>query len=88
MVEAGALGASEAEVLEAIDFGHQCCKKIIAGIRELVAQMGKPKMQYTPVALNQEIYDQIAAQYRADLADAARHRKNTPSSRATPRFTS
>jgi len=70
MVEAGALGASEAEVLEAIDFGHQCCKKIIAGIRELVAQMGKPKMQYTPVALNQEIYDQIAAQYRADLADA------------------
>src|SRR5271157_5730558 len=45
MVEAGSLGASEAEVLEAIDFGHQCCKKIIACIRELVAQAGKPKME-------------------------------------------
>ncbi len=70
MVEAGSLGAAEAEVLEAIDFGHQCCKKIVAGIRELVAQVGKPKMVYTPVPLNQEIYDQIAAQYQAELADA------------------
>ncbi len=35
-------------MLEAIDFGHQCCKKIVAGIRELVAQAGKPKMVYTP----------------------------------------
>jgi polyribonucleotide nucleotidyltransferase len=70
MVEAGAQEASEAEVLEAIDFGHQCAKKIVAGIRELVAQAGKPKMQFTPAPLNQELYDQIAAQCQADLTDA------------------
>ena len=70
MVEAGAHDASEAEVLDAIDFGHQCCKKIIGGIRELVTQMGKPKMQYTPVPLDQELYGQIESQYRAKLADA------------------
>jgi polyribonucleotide nucleotidyltransferase len=70
MVEAGSLGASEAEVLDAIDFGHQCCKKIVAGIRELVAQAGKPKMVFTPVALDQALYDQIASQYRVELADS------------------
>jgi polyribonucleotide nucleotidyltransferase len=70
MVEAGSHGASEAEVLEAIDFGHQCCKKIIAGIRQLVAQAGKPKMQFTPVALDKPLYDQLAGQVRDELADA------------------
>ena len=33
MVEAGAQQASEEEVLGAIEFGHDCCKKIAAGIR-------------------------------------------------------
>src|SRR5579875_3181127 len=36
MVEAGASEATEAEVVEAIEFGHACCRKIAAGIRELV----------------------------------------------------
>ncbi len=69
MVEAGAQGASEAEVLDAIDFGHACCKKIIAGIRSLMAQAGKPKMAFTPAPLDQKLYDAMAAQYRAELAD-------------------
>ena len=70
MVEAGALGASEAEVLEAIDFGHECCKKVVAGIRQLVAQAGKPKFEFTPAPVNQELYDQIAGQYQGELTDA------------------
>jgi polyribonucleotide nucleotidyltransferase len=69
MVEAGAQAASEAEVLDAIDFGHECCKKVIAGIRGLMAQAGKPKMQFTPPPINQEIYDKIAAGRRAELTD-------------------
>jgi polyribonucleotide nucleotidyltransferase len=69
MVEAGASRASEAEVLEAIDFGHQCCKKVIKGIRDLMAQAGKPKMVFTPVAPNAEIYAKIDAEYRAELID-------------------
>src|SRR6202163_3905568 len=36
MVEAGAQQASEAEILAAIEFGHDCCKKIATGIRELM----------------------------------------------------
>jgi polyribonucleotide nucleotidyltransferase len=69
MVEAGAQGASEAEVLDAIDFGHACCKKIIAGIRNLMAQAGKPKMPYTPPQLDPKLSDAMAAQYSAELAD-------------------
>src|SRR6516164_10876393 len=40
MVEAGAQQVSEAEVLGAIEFGHECCQKISAGIRELMAVAG------------------------------------------------
>jgi len=47
MVEAGAKQVSEAEVLGAIEFGHECCKKIAAGIRQLVKLAGKPKREFT-----------------------------------------
>src|SRR2546421_3079825 len=43
MVESGAQQATEAEVLGAIEFGHGCCKKIAAGIRELMKKCGKTK---------------------------------------------
>jgi polyribonucleotide nucleotidyltransferase len=48
MVESGAQQASEAEVLDAIEFGHDCCKKIAAAIRELVKKTGKTKKASTP----------------------------------------
>jgi|HigsolmetaAR201D_1030396.scaffolds.fasta_scaffold12860_2 polyribonucleotide nucleotidyltransferase len=70
MVEAGGNGASEAEAVDAIDYGHQCCKKIIAGIRELVQKAGKTKWEFTPPPINQELYDKISAEYRESLSDA------------------
>jgi polyribonucleotide nucleotidyltransferase len=70
MVEAGALHATEAEVLEAIEYGHECCKKIGAGVRELVKKAGKPKRAYTAPVINKEVYAQIEKQIRADLTDA------------------
>jgi polyribonucleotide nucleotidyltransferase len=70
MVEAGAQEASEADVIEAIDFGHECCKKIAAGIRELQAKAGKPKWAFTPPPIDEELYAQIEQQFRADLTDA------------------
>ncbi len=70
MVEAGAQHASEAEVLEAIEYGHLCCKKIAAGIRELVKKAGKTKRTYTPPETNKALYAQIEKQIRAELTDA------------------
>src|SRR5664279_269628 len=76
MVEAGAQQVSEAEVLGAIEFGHECCKKIAAGIRELVKLCGKPKFQYASPELDKALYDQIAKDVRADLADATNTKKH------------
>jgi polyribonucleotide nucleotidyltransferase len=70
MVEAGAQQVSEAEVLGAIEFGHECCKKIAAGIRQLVALAGKPKFKYERHTLDRELYKQIETAIRAELIAA------------------
>ena len=67
MVESGSQQASEAEVLSAIEFGHDCCKKIVAGVRELVKKTGKKKFEYTTPAINQPLYDQIAKAVKTEL---------------------
>jgi polyribonucleotide nucleotidyltransferase len=76
MVEAGASGASEAEVVEAIEFGHDCCKKIAAAIRELVKAVGKPKREFTSPAINQEILTKISDSVRTELSDALNTEKH------------
>ncbi|HTC91600.1 MAG TPA: polyribonucleotide nucleotidyltransferase, partial [Bryobacteraceae bacterium] len=70
MVEAGAQHASEEEVLEAIEYGHECCKKIAAGIRELVAKAGKKKWDVTAPVVNKTLYSSIESQIRKELTDA------------------
>ena len=75
MVEAGAQQATEAEVLAALEFGHDCCKKIAAAIRELVKKIGKPKMQFATPPINQDLYDKIAAGVRVELTDALNTQK-------------
>ena len=76
MVEAGAQQVSEADVLGAIEFGHECCKKIAAAIRQLVAVAGKPKRVFTPPVLDQEIYAKVSAAAREDLTDALNTQKH------------
>ncbi len=75
MVEAGANEATEEEVVDAIEFGHDCCKKIVSGIRELVKQVGKPKRGFTSPAGNQEMLGKISASVRTDLTDALNTQK-------------
>src|SRR5262250_2922256 len=70
MVEAGAQQVSEAEVLGAIEFGHNCCKKIATGIRELMKVAGKPKKVFTSPTLDQELYSAVAKSAREELTDA------------------
>jgi polyribonucleotide nucleotidyltransferase len=77
MVEAGAQQVSEERVVEAIEFGHDCCKKIVAGIRELMAKVGKTKWEYNPPAPNESIANKLAEQVRAELTDAMNTQKYT-----------
>jgi len=76
MVEAGAQQVSEADVLGAIEFGHDCCKKIAGAIRELMKLAGKPKREFTSPVLDAALYDQIAAAARVDLTDALNTQKH------------
>jgi polyribonucleotide nucleotidyltransferase len=75
MVESGAQQATEEEVLAAIEFGHECCKKICKGIQELMKKAGKKKRTYTPPVVNQELYDQISKSVSAELKDALNTQK-------------
>jgi polyribonucleotide nucleotidyltransferase len=76
MVEAGAQQVSEADVLGAIEFGHECCKKIAAGIRELMKLAGKPKREFVSPVLDAELYEQVAKEARTDLTDALNTEKH------------
>src|SRR6202048_3102931 len=75
MVEAGAQQVSEAEVLGAIEFGHECCKKIAAGIRELMKVEGKKKREFVTPPRDKDVYEQIAKSVRAELTDALNTQK-------------
>ena len=75
MVEAAANEASEAEVVGAIEFGHDCCRKITAAIRQLMAAAGKTKRVFTPAAVNQTVLTRISEAVRTDLSDALNTQK-------------
>ncbi len=70
MVEAGANHATEAEVIAAIEYGHECCKKVAAGIRELMAKAGKTKREFIPAATNEALLAEISKVIRVELTDA------------------
>ncbi len=75
MVEAGANQVSEEKVVEAIEFGHDCCKRIAKGIRALMAQAGKQKWAYEPPQPNASMAEKIAAEVRPELSDALNTQK-------------
>ncbi|HKE27377.1 MAG TPA: polyribonucleotide nucleotidyltransferase [Bryobacteraceae bacterium] len=70
MVEAGAQQVSEQDVLGAIEFGHSCCKKISAAIRELMKAAGKKKREFAQPELDKELYATIEKEVRIELTDA------------------
>ncbi|MCC7155630.1 MAG: polyribonucleotide nucleotidyltransferase [Bryobacterales bacterium] len=76
MVEAGAQQATEDEFIAAIEFGHDCCRKLIAGIKTLVSKTGRPKRTYTPPPRNQEIYQKVESLVRERLSDALNTQKH------------
>ena len=77
MVEAGGVGAAEADVLRCVEFGLECCRTIIAGIKELVAKAGKTKRVYNVPEIDKTAYDAIAKAIKADLTDAMDTKKYT-----------
>jgi len=70
MVEAGSLEVSEETVADALQFGHDQVRKIIAVIRELHSKINPSKVQVAPLPFDQELAKQIEQQYGERLHDA------------------
>ncbi|REH98753.1 polyribonucleotide nucleotidyltransferase, partial [Staphylococcus felis] len=59
MVEAGASEISEAEMLEAIFFGHEEIKRLCAFQEEIIAHLKPEKQEFVPVEKNQSLIDEV-----------------------------
>jgi polyribonucleotide nucleotidyltransferase len=70
MVEAEANEVSEDVMLEAIMFGHDEIKNIVAKIAELQAIAGKPKMEVKLHSINEQVNAEVRAFASAQLVEA------------------
>ncbi|GAK02010.1 LOW QUALITY PROTEIN: polyribonucleotide nucleotidyltransferase [Geomicrobium sp. JCM 19037] len=70
MVEAGADEVSEETMLEAILFAHDQIKEIVAVQEEIVAQVGKEKMDVVLKTLDEDLTNQVRALSEGKLKDA------------------
>ncbi|MDZ4723026.1 MAG: polyribonucleotide nucleotidyltransferase [candidate division Zixibacteria bacterium] len=61
MVEGGGHEISEEDIINALLFGHEHIKTIVAKIDELRSKAGKPKFTYTPVATNPELTAKVTS---------------------------
>ncbi len=58
MVEAGMSNVSEEEIVDALMFGHEQIKKIIAVQKDMTAKVGKPKIEYVDFAIPQNLLEE------------------------------
>lgn len=70
MVEAGALEVPEEKMLEAIMFGHEEIKKIIAFQETIAAEVGKEKMEVILHGINEELFAEINAEFGTNMVAA------------------
>ena len=70
MVEAGANGVTEAEILDALDIAHGEIKKLVATMEELRDQAGKEKIETEPPQVDEKTYEAIEASHGAKLDEA------------------
>ncbi|QAS50952.1 polyribonucleotide nucleotidyltransferase [Halobacillus litoralis] len=70
MVEAGANEVSEADMLEAIMFGHEEIKRLVAFQEEIVAAVGREKMEVKLFDLDAELKSKVEAEATDAVAQA------------------
>ena len=63
MIEAGANEIPDNTMLEAIKAGHEEIKKVCAFIKNMQAEIGKPKFEYVKFEVNEEVYNVIAENF-------------------------
>jgi polyribonucleotide nucleotidyltransferase len=70
MIEAGALEVAEETIADALSFGHDQIRRIIAAIRELHDQVRPNKVVVAPLPFNEKVMRDIEQRFGARLHDA------------------
>jgi polyribonucleotide nucleotidyltransferase len=70
MVEAGADGVTEAEILDALDIAHSEIKKLCASMQELAESAGKEKLEIEAPSVDEGLLDEIRGSHGQALVDA------------------
>jgi polyribonucleotide nucleotidyltransferase len=70
MVEAGADGVSEAEILDALDIAHGEIKKLCAAMQELADEAGKEKVEVEAPSIDEGLISEIRSSHGQALVDA------------------
>lgn len=70
MIEAGASEVDEVTMLDAIKMAHVEIKKCIGFINEIVAAIGKPKIEFTPMHLDDALWTEAKEAYLDDFRAA------------------
>ncbi|WP_124057635.1 polyribonucleotide nucleotidyltransferase [Vaginisenegalia massiliensis] len=70
MVESSAKEVSEKDMLEALLFGHEAIKELVAFQNEVVAAVGKEKFELTIAAIRPEIQAQVQELYKMKMVTA------------------
>ena len=70
MVESSAKQVSEDDMLEALMFGHEAIKELIAFEEEIISEIGEEKMEYEKLEITSELKEEIASLCK-DKLDAA-----------------
>lgn len=70
MIEAGAKEVSDDDMFNAIMLAHEECKKLVAFINSIVAEIGKPKFSYPSGELDHDMFDEIFAYCESAVMEA------------------
>ncbi len=70
MIEAGANEVSDETMYEAIMLAHEECRGVVRFINSIVAEIGKPKFEYTSGELDHDMFDEIFAYCESRVMEA------------------
>ena len=72
MVEAGSKEVSESDMLDALMFGHEAIKELCLFEEEIQAEIGKTKMEYPRLEIEEELRNEVDNLIRNSLDEALR----------------
>ncbi len=77
MVEAGSKEVSEDDMLEALLFGHEAVKKLVAFQKEIIDEIGEEKMEYPHLEISDELRSEVTSLIEERLDKALRIKDKT-----------